>query len=45
MAQGRTQEKCAGFEKRADKDDEVVVKLEKRIISLEKQVANLKKKI
>lgn len=37
--------RLAKLEKRADKDDIVVTKLEKRITALEKHVINLKKKI
>lgn len=36
--------RLAKLEKRADNDDKVVAKIEKRIVSLEKQLNNLKKK-
>ena len=36
--------RLAKLEKRADKDDIVVAKLEKRISALERQMKNLKKK-
>jgi len=35
--------RLAKLEKRADNDDKVVTKLQKRITALEKQVKNLKK--